>query len=304
MKYASVCSGIGAAEWAWDNLGWECTSSSEVEPFACAILKKRHSEKVLHGDFREVDYENEHFELLVGGTPCQAFSIAGFRKGLHEKRGSLSLSYVELCRDYRPTWFVWENVTGVLSSNGGRDFGSLIQALAELGYGFAWRVLDAQHFGVPQQRKRVFLVGYLGDWRPPAAVLYDSETCGRDLRTSEEIRTHNPTLTLSGVTRLFRLMGYANYKLSNVASTVCTADYKKTTDLIENQGTLRRWTPLEYERLMGFPDDYTKIPWKGKRQASLETRVMALGNSMAVPVMYWLGQRIDYVNLLVSERSS
>jgi DNA (cytosine-5)-methyltransferase 1 len=119
---------------------------------------------------------NESIDLLVGGTPCQSFSVAGLRKGLEDPRGNLMLTYVGILDKFRPKWCIWENVPGVLSSNGGRDFGAFLGALGELGYGWSYRVLDAQHFGVPQRRRRVFVVGCLGDWTSPAKVLFESES--------------------------------------------------------------------------------------------------------------------------------
>jgi DNA (cytosine-5)-methyltransferase 1 len=125
----------------------------------------------------EQQLENEGpISLLVGGTPCQSFSVAGLRKGLEDPRGNLALRFTQLVGVLRPTWVVWENVPGVLSSAGGRDFGTFLGALAELGYGFAYRVLDAQWFGVAQRRRRVFVVAHARDWRCAAAVLFERES--------------------------------------------------------------------------------------------------------------------------------
>ena len=174
MIYGSVCSGIEAASVAWHPLGWKPAFFSEIEAFPRAVLSHHFPEVPLHGDFTTIqagDYRP--IDLLVGGTPCQSFSIAGLRKGLDDDRGNLALEYLRLADRLRPQWLVWENVPGVLSSNGGRDFGAFLGGLVELGYGFAYRVLDAQFFGVAQRRRRVFVVGYLGDWRPAAAVLFE-----------------------------------------------------------------------------------------------------------------------------------
>ena len=114
--------------------------------------------------------------LLCGGTPCQSFSVAGLRKGLEDPRGNLALRFTQLVGVLRPEWVVWENVPGVLSSGNGRDFGTFLGALAELGYGFAYRILDAQWFGVAQRRRRVFVVANARDWRRAAAVLFERES--------------------------------------------------------------------------------------------------------------------------------
>ena len=174
MKYLSVCSGMEAASVAWHPLGWTPVGFSEIEPFPCAILKHRFPNTPNYGSLTEYQswpLEPGSIDLLVGGTPCQSFSVAGLRKGLADPRGNLALTFLGLADKLKPRWIVWENVPGVLSSGGGRDFGSFLGALVELGYGFAYRVLDAQHFGVPQRRRRVFVVACLGDWRAAAEVL-------------------------------------------------------------------------------------------------------------------------------------
>ncbi|MEN9936012.1 MAG: hypothetical protein RLZZ387_2591 [Chloroflexota bacterium] len=174
MRYGSVCSGIEAATMAWHHMGWEPAFFSEIEAFPRAVLEHRYPEVPLHGDFTTIE-QNQYgkIDLLVGGTPCQSFSVAGLRGGLDDERGNLALEFCRLAQRERPRWIVWENVPGVLSSNGGRDFGSILGALEDLGYGLAYRVLDAQYFGVAQRRRRVFVVGYLGDWRRAAAVLFE-----------------------------------------------------------------------------------------------------------------------------------
>ena len=174
MRYGSVCSGIEAATVAWHPLGWEPAFFSEIDAFPRKLLGDHYPGVPLHGDFTTIgadDYGS--IDLLVGGTPCQSFSIAGLRGGMDDERGNLALEYLRLADRKRPRWLVWENVPGVLSSNGGRDFGAFLGGLAELRYGWAYRILDAQYFGVPQRRRRVFVVGYLGDWRPAAAVLFE-----------------------------------------------------------------------------------------------------------------------------------
>jgi len=174
MKYLSVCSGIEAATSGWHHMGWEPVAFAEIEPFPSAVLKHHYPTVPNLGDMSKFkEWNLDPIDLLVGGTPCQSFSVAGLRKGLDDPRGNLMLTFGAIARHFSPRWLVWENVPGVLSSNGGRDFGTFLGMLGELGYGFAYRVLDAQYFGVAQRRRRVFVVGCLGDWRAAAAVLFE-----------------------------------------------------------------------------------------------------------------------------------
>jgi len=190
LKFGSVCSGIEAASVAFEPLGFTAQWFSEIEHFPSEVLKYRYPTVPNLGDMTKLK-QNETFrassiDLLVGGTPCQSFSVAGLRGGLADPRGNLMLTFLSLADAKKPRWIVWENVPGVLSSNGGKDFGTFLGALGELGYGFAYRVLDAQHFGVAQRRRRVFVIGYLGDWRPAAAVLFERESLSRDSKPSRK----------------------------------------------------------------------------------------------------------------------
>lgn len=170
-----------AASLAWLPLGWQCAFVSEIDKAPCALLAQRFPETPNFGDMTQFkDWPDAAIDVLVGGTPCQSFSIAGLRKGLADPRGSLMLVFGAIARRYRPRWIVWENVPGVLSADEGRAFGAFLGMLGELGYGFAYRILDAQYFGLAQRRARVFVVGYLGDWRPPAAVLFERESLRGD----------------------------------------------------------------------------------------------------------------------------
>ena len=174
MNYLSVCSGIEAASVAWHPLGWNPIAFSEIEKFPAQVLTHHYPNTPNWGDMTKFkEWPDADVNVLVGGTPCQSFSVAGLRKGLDDPRGNLMLTYLAIADRYRPEWVVWENVPGVLSSNGGRDFASFLRGLAELEYGFAYRILDAQYFGVPQRRRRVFVVGHLGSWQRAAAVLFE-----------------------------------------------------------------------------------------------------------------------------------
>jgi DNA (cytosine-5)-methyltransferase 1 len=339
MNYLSVCSGVEAATVAWHQLGWNPLAFSEIEKFPSEVLKHHYPSVQNLGDmtkYKEWDFGTNRLDLLVGGTPCQSFSVAGLRKGLEDPRGNLALVYCGILDKFRPKWFVWENVPGVLSSGGGRDFGSFLGALAELGYGFSYRVLDAQNFGVAQRRRRVFVVGYLGDWRPAAEVLFESESLRGDIKSSrkkgEEVakcittRVRNdfetesfvyenhgtdskikpveisPTVTARWGTggnnvplaHAFKVRGGCEgggkgyLGKDELAFTLSTHQDQQ----IFQQMAVRRLTPVECERLQGFPDNYTNI----KENCPDGPRYKAMGNSMAVPVMRWIGERIQQLN--------
>lgn len=189
MRYISLFSGIEAASVAWAPLGWEPVAFSEIEPFCCELLAERFPDVPNLGDVSKVDwtpYEGT-VDVVIGGSPCQAFSIAGQRKGLMDERGMLMLQYVRAVREIKPRFIIWENVPGVLSQDKGRAFGTLLGELEDCGYSLAWRVLDAQFFGVAQRRRRVFLVGH-----PvagcAAAVLFEPESLRWDHPSSREAR--------------------------------------------------------------------------------------------------------------------
>lgn len=194
MRYMSIFSGIEAASVAWEPLGWEPIAFSEIEPFPCAVLERRYPNVPNLGDITKIDWSKaiEQYgkpDLIVGGSPCQSFSIAGGRESL-DGESRLMFEYIRAVREVRPRWLLWENVPGALSAKGqegepGGAFRQLLEELAECGYGLAWRVLDAQFFGVPQRRRRVFLVGCLGDPERAASVLLEREGMRGDLASSK-----------------------------------------------------------------------------------------------------------------------
>ena len=312
------------------------------------------------------EWPDHAIDLLVGGTPCQSFSVAGLRKGLADPRGNLMLTYLAIADRYRPRWLVWENVPGVLSADGGRAFGTLLGGLAQLGYGFAYRVLDAQYFGVPQRRRRVFVVGYLGDWRRAAAVLFERHSLSGHpaprREAGEDASERTGFSTVGSVTQRYgaklgtdeSCQGSVTPSLWSITPSNSNTDYNaRPTDKaqavttggnrpsarggdllafscrdygadvgeisptprsmghdgshangggqigVATQSAVRRLTPRECERLQGFPDDYTLIPYRGKPAAD-GPRYKALGNSMAVPVMRWIGERIAEVDKIIS----
>lgn len=283
MRYGSVCSGIEAATVAWHPLGWKPSFFSEIEQFPRAVLQHHYPNVPCHEDFTTIGANQyEPINLLVGGTPCQSFSIAGLRGGLDDYRGNLALEFLKLAQRTQPKWLVWENVPGVLSSNKGRDFGSILGGMVECGYGFAYRVLDAQYFGVPQRRRRVFVVGCLGNSARAAAVLFERESLSGNIAKAKPKSVKNGEIAGTLTTRT----GNANDNFS-----------VEQGHLIVENGLPRWITPTECERLQGFPDGYTQINYRNKSKEGCPNspRYKALGNSMAVPVMRWIGERIQIV---------
>lgn len=203
IRYISLFSGIEAATVAWHQLGWKPVAYAEIEPFPKAVLRQHYPEVPDLGDMTKVDWKQYHHaaDVVVGGSPCQAFSIAGLRKALDDPRGQLMLEYLRACAEIDPEWIVWENVPGVLSAEHGRAFQSLLEAVAELwpDGGAAWRVLDAQFFGVAQRRERVFLVVNTRDWRRAAPVLFERESLCWDHQSSREKRKSLTQGTAGGV---------------------------------------------------------------------------------------------------------
>lgn len=447
MRYMSFSSGIEAATVAWHSLGWEPVLFSEIAPFPSKLLNYYYPWVPNIGDMTK-SLENAHFkygeaDLIVAGTPCQSFSIAGLRGGLDTANGNLALWFCRILLAKQPPWFVWENVPGVFSSFSSRkgskvhprkvrirrwkeahitetsDFASILSAFRECGYSIAYRVLDSQYFGVPQRRRRVFVVGYLGnDWRPPAAVLFESESLRRDLtprrkkgqevagtldartngggfpgsdgamnghvvatldanygklqgasgqdlnhghshlvafggnntsgpiqtatalnacrsgsgrldfesetflvqpvcftqNTRDEVRYISNDWNITGALAANAGMKQQNYLMqpiyfeSRFARNGCGAPDDIAAPLKAQSGgsgkgdsaplvatnSIRRLTPLECERLQGFPDNYTNIPG-----ASDSARYKAIGNSMTTHVMRWIGERIELVNKVI-----
>ena len=453
MIFRSLCSGIEAASVAWHPLGWRADAVAEVEPFPCfalahhygasrpwrmpdpdqaASLKgRRHRAAAIKavsrlpehgripnlGDITQYrDWPDATFDLLVGGTPCQSFSIAGLRKGLDDPRGNLTLVYLGILDRFRPRWMVWENVPGVLSDKG-NAFGAFLGGLAELGYGFAYRILDAQFFGVPQRRRRVFVVGHSGGlWQRCAAVLFEPEglrgdhpprrEAGKDVAGTLDSRTsgggglgtdfdcdggliafggnntagpidvataqtaHGGTGRIDfesetfvahalraegfdasedgtgrgtpivpicfsskdygadaqdGIAPTLRAMGHAGshanaggqlavafdmrgreggsqFEGPHETANIRAASGGSSRSYVAQSRRVRRLMPVECERLQGFPDGYTDVPYGRRNRTPDGPRYKALGNSFAVSVVRWIGRRIEMVESMASER--
>ena len=391
MRYLSLFSGIEACTVAWHELGWEAAAYAEIEEFPSEVLKYHYKDVENLGDVSKITNEKlkqlGKIDLVVGGSPCQDLSVAGKRKGLEGERSGLFYEQMRIFHAARSIcgarYLLWENVPGAYSSNNGRDFAQVVGEMAGCSVNLPpdtiwentgcilgenglveWCTLDAQWFGVPQRRRRIFALLDTGDWQSRPPILFEPESLlGNPPPSREKKEDIAGTITAgsgrrrgsgidpSGLT-VARMRGFGDYEIDESVSALKQRDYKDATDLvihgtqdpcvsdkafalgrnsgqenvvafaqnsrdelrempysgalsaqpgmkqtsyIRNNMEVRRLTPLECERLQGFPDNYTKIPWKGKPAEDCPDgpRYKALGNSMAVPVMKCIGERID-----------
>ena len=427
LRVLDVCSGYSASTLAWAGLGFRHVGYAEIDLFPRAVLQERHGALAvdwdhrwqegsnvtpLFGDFTKIEAHHVGpVDLLTGGTPCQPFSVAGKRLGLDDPRGNLTLEFLALARRLRVPWLAWENVPGFLSHDEGRTMGTFLRFLGECGYGFAWRVLDVQYVRVdgaeralPQRRRRLFVVGHLGDAAGPAAVLFERESlrgdtaprreAGEGIAPTLSARTKGggglgtdfdldggciaeafgggncsgpidaaACLTAKGqrvdfevetfVAHSLRADGFdasedgtgrgtpivpvtvpfdttqitsaANYSAQKEgdpchplsasahppavayritpndgayasgesAPSLTTGTDRSAVALVQNWA-VRRLTPTECERLMGVPDEFTAITYRGKPAAD-GPRYKALGNSQGTNVMRWIGRGLAEV---------
>lgn len=387
MKAATLFSGIGAPETAMPH--WQWLWHAEIEAFPSAAMAARHPGSINLGDVSAPDFVERALnvgrpDVLVFGSPCQSFSVAGKRLGLDDPRGNLALVALGLAQQLRPEWLVFENVPGLLSSSGGDDFAAFLSVMGQCGYYGAWRVLDAQYAGVPQRRRRVFFVGHFGDWRRAAAVLFepaslcrnpaprheagegvaarpgiraavssgygwwDESDIGATLRADATPTKADTLIASTGdiahclnaggmgrqdfetetlVTHTLRGDGFDasedgtgrgtplvpvaiafdwqkgdggsddSFRGKSRSWITRAGDYTGALGATKRDGVaygaaVRRLTPRECERLQGFPDDFTLVPYRGKPAAD-GPRYKSLGNSMAVPVVRWILTRLE-----------
>ena len=326
----SLFAGVGGFDLAMQRCGIDVVASVEIDKHASKVLAARFPNTHLFNDVSEVTGEQLRavgFDpdngIITGGFPCQDLSIAGARRGLAGDRSGLFWQIIRLADELRPKWLVLENVPGLLSSNSGKDMGIVIGALEQRGYGVCWRVLDAQHFGVAQRRRRLFIVCCLADHRRPIEILFEPESGIRhpaprrkkeqDPASSFEAGTYRKARRAQSVT------DFESWTPDDVTNTLNTFDLdevRTTTAVLMRQRegkdgggkgpllsdksltlasandqtlftttTVRRLTPKECERLQGFPDDWTAGQTDGHRYKQM-------GNAVAVPVVEWIMRRL------------
>jgi DNA (cytosine-5)-methyltransferase 1 len=316
MKYLSVCSGIESATVAWEPLGWECVGLCDFASFPQKVLSHHYPNTTLFTDITKLTqnekYKKIKFDLLVGGTPCQSFSDAGLNKGMDDIRGRISLEYARILKEKRPRWFIWENVEGVfkkqhkkalceiISSFTGVDFKP--EGLDKQGivqgeeYSIAYRVLDSQYFGVPQRRKRIYIVGYRGkNWKIPFSVLFE-QGCFESVKEKNKSKRDEYTKNILGEIKLAGTItkSYGQTQTDGMGP-VSTSNF-----WVDDNG-IRSFTERELERLQGFPDGYLDFEVDGKKPGYSAVKG-ALGNSMTVNVMYWIGQRINFIDNYIKSK--
>lgn len=277
MNYFSAFDGIGAAHVSLLPLGYQCIGVSEIARNCNKLIETKYGFKN-YGDFRQWrDFKLQEFSLVIGGTQCQPFSILGSKRGFDDERGKLTKDFIDFICHHQPQWFVWENVPGIFSINGGEPFRYLLSRFTECGFGVAWRVLDAQFFGVPQRRRRVFVVGCFGNPIRAGKVLFDGAGVSVHPRSAICKKTNHQRTDA------------VNSQGGGVSGTLTTNTGHIGGDRIEllvvSGGRVRRLTPLECERLMGLPDFYTE-------GFTDNQRYKIIGNSMAIPVIRWIGKKI------------
>jgi len=367
MRYLSLFSGIEAVSVAWKPIGWECAGLAEILPYQSALLAHHFPSIPNLGDVTKITKEDliklGKIDLVVFGSPCQDMSISGKRAGLNaikEDENHSSRLFFEGVRVFRlaqkycgARFMLWENVLGALSSQQGKDFGTILETLVGVKFSddrliwgnegvvcgrdslCEWAVLDAQWFGVPQRRRRVFALLDTGDWRSRKPILLEAANLRKIDKQDEHTGKEDTKISRNGTDKrskeliqTFDRQGILHWGENSVASTISARDWKSATDLVaysiaenvidrqhHNGGNgsgvgeeisftlnatgvhavaykykVRRLTPIECERLQGFPDNWTNI---GK--PSVAKRYNALGRSMAVPVMQWIGKRIQMV---------
>ncbi|MCK4901407.1 MAG: DNA (cytosine-5-)-methyltransferase [Anaerolineales bacterium] len=420
MNFGSLFAGIGGFDLGLERSRLACAWQVEIDAKCGEVLTHHWPDVERYGDVHDVGRRNlESIDVICGGFPCQDLSVAGRRAGLAGERSGLWWQFLRVIKELEPKWAVIENVPGLLSSNGGRDMGTLVGSLEECGYWWAYRVLDAQYFGVAQRRRRVFIVGHLTEPTYPAKVLFEPESsgwhpapsreagegttgtvttrvgspdrlgqydglipqafgggnCSGPINTSTALTAHGirqdfdtETFIAFDTTQITSKQNYSNPKpgdpchplaagahvpaiavslrgreggataelsgevspalrcgggggdkphvLTEAADTLTSHWHNSNgakagnnagmiNPVISNMG-VRRLTPIECERLQGFPDDYTRIQWRNKSPEDCPDgpRYKALGNSMAVPVMRWIGERIQSVDSLLKESAA
>jgi len=310
FAHASFFSGIGGFDIGFEAAGFQSVSQCEVDAFCLRVLRKNFPHVPKFQDIRALDGSViPAAAVWSGGFPCQDVSLArmGPRPGLAGKRTGLFFDFARLLREHLPKVILLENVAGLLSSHGGRDFAVVTQTLAELGYSVGWRVLNSQHFGVPQSRQRVFIVGCHRDRTGPLEILFEPEcSAGHSPPNgSNGQKPISPFKEVIGGTGeegpVFQKIAYCLYATS---ARHTGTDWSRTYVSYPDQGEVRRLTPGECEGVMGFPAGWTRVDDLAPHEDEDSPRYHALGNAVTPPVVAMIAKRIYAYLEVVAPRSA
>lgn len=297
LTVLSLFSGIGGFDLGLQNAGMKVTAMCEIDKYCQIILKKNFPNSIIHTDVKEVKYETGTVDIICGGFPCQDVSIAGTRKGFNGTRSSLWFEFARIITEVRPQWVIIENVPGLLSSNNGQDFGTIINFLDKSGYGVGWKILSTEEFGLPQQRNRIYIIA---SFRTQCAcsLLFKQENLHKNTATSKtKKQNHSTRFRSSTETNSGNKLNIQDLIWSIAHSSDIVRIYKNQNvipTLVARMGTggnnvplvgLRKLTPIECERLQGFPENWTA----GISDAQ---RYKQLGNAVSVPIAEWIGKQI------------
>lgn len=292
-RHASFFSGIGGFDYGFEAAGIETVSHCEKKAFCRDVLKKHWPDVPTFEDIADVEATKiPDADIWTAGFPCQDLSLArmGPRNGLRGSQSGLFFAFSELVSECRPQVVVLENVHGLLTSHGGRDFTIILKALDDLGYGVAWRVLNSQHFGIPQSRRRVYVVGVYRDPRSAGKILFEPECSDGDIKTSRSNGTKSPSLfqTILGDFVKGPLMKARAHCVYAESARHTGTDWSRNY-IWYPDGRVRRFTPEETERVQGFPAGWTALDGQ---EADDSKRYHAVGNSVTPQVAHWLGDRL------------
>lgn len=294
MKFLELCAGIGGFRQALENLGCECVGYSEIDKHAIKLYSAWYNDECNFGDITKIEAEKlPDFELLVGGFPCQAFSVAGKRGGFNDTRGTIFFDFARIMKAKKPKFAIFENVKGLLNHDGGKTYETMLRTLDELGYNAQWGILNTKFHGLPQNRERVYIVANLRE-RSSTKILFER---GNDSADKVE-RTEQSTIgAMTGLYKIGDIDGlntqYSRVYDSEGVSTTINAQgggLGAKTGLYNAGDKVRRLTPKECFRLQGFKDEMVEL---GYKLGISDTQLYKMaGNAVSVPVVEWVAQRV------------
>jgi DNA (cytosine-5)-methyltransferase 1 len=299
LTFGSLFAGIGGFDMGMEQAGWECKFQIENDENCQAVLRRHWAHIPKWGDITDVNGTNlPSVDCIIFGSPCQDLSTAGKKMGLNGSKSKLFFEAIRIIKEMRkatngtfPRWAIWENVAGALNSNKGSDFGQVLDSLAEAGaVDIEWKLLDTKHFGLPQTRRRVFVVSrFFADSREPSVsqIFSVKQSDIRDIqqRSGEDAGSTSKVL-------FYKTHGKFDQYAINSSPPVKTVS---PVCIVTGASKPRALTPVEHERLQGYPDDHTKYRDDGVEQ-KMNVRYKQCGNGVSTPVAKWVGEQVMKVH--------